>query len=109
MSILVEDDFWQYMLDNASNSDNWWLEDWLKEQLGSYQKEEACSHCASRRKELKHVYASVGNWVLEVRIVCRECNKVLEVRDYREKLRKAIADGLVRVCDVEILKREGGF
>jgi hypothetical protein len=108
-SPFVDPDFWQYLDEQAHESDSWWLAGWLKSCLDDFSAVDACPHCGSRRREQVDIWSQTHNHVLEERLTCRHCRLVLSVKDHRPELRQGLAHGAYAVKHVEILQKELGL
>jgi flavoprotein len=100
------EEYFEYMLGSARGRDEYWLEDWILGTLEDYKCEEKCSQCGSKINSVVDVYSKTKNYVLEENKICSKCGFVMNRKDLRDKIRKQLQLGNVRVKDVKILEEE---
>lgn len=102
----VDPDFWDYLSEKASETDHWWLDTWLEEELEKYNKKIPCPNCNSKRSYEKRIWSKTGNWTLETHTKCKNCKHRLSIEDNRPLLREALRKGNTLKKDIKTLEKE---
>lgn len=102
----VDPDFWDYLIERADDTDHYWLDNWLEEELEYYKEHTPCPHCGSRRRYKKEIWSKTGSWVLETHEKCKNCKYRLSIEDNRPELRKGLQQGNIKQRDVKTLEKE---
>ena len=102
-------EFWDWMLEKSGESEHWWLDDWLNDNLNRWRESQYCPKCKSRL--VAHgihddVWSKTGNYVLEIHHVCKKCGHTIEIIDKRKEILQALENGNVKLKDVNMLKQE---
>ena len=101
-------EFWSWLLEEGHEHDAWWLYSWLSDQMEEWDQMPVCE-CGHRVTQTEKVWSKTGNHILEHKVTCADCGKLIETRDNRKSLIQAINEGRVMVKDLDILKGEVGL